>query len=167
MKYALIVLYLAAIVAANLITTEFGPEASIYNAFFLIGFDLVTRDALHEFWGERRLPKMMGLIAAGSVLSYWINRDAAQVALASSVAFGAAALVDYGVYTAARRLAWLERSNLSNLFAAAVDSLLFPWIAFNGILWSITFGQFTAKVAGGVLFSILLGRFRGKLAVQE
>jgi hypothetical protein len=48
---ALVSLYLTAIVAANLLTARFGPTASIYNAFALIGLDLITRDRLADFWG--------------------------------------------------------------------------------------------------------------------
>lgn len=157
MRNALIIgTYLAAIVAANLITTEFGPEASIYNAFFLIGLTLVVRDVAHDAWEDHRALKMAALIATGALLSYLVNTDAARIAVASCVAFAAAETADALLYHAARRLPWLERSNLSNLLGAAVDSIVFPWIAFNGFMWAITFGQFSAKVAGGVLFSLLL-----------
>jgi hypothetical protein len=37
-----------------------------------------------------------------------------------------------------------------------VDSLIFPTIAFGGLLWGITVGQFTAKVAGALLFTLLI-----------
>lgn len=152
----LVGLYLGAIVAANLITTHYGPSASIYNAFFLIGLDLTTRDALHDFWGKRRWPKLAALILAGSLLSYLVNQDAADIAKASCFAFAAAGAVDALVYHLARKREWLERVNLSNIAGAAVDSIVFPTIAFHGVLWGITFGQFTAKVAGGVLWAMLL-----------
>jgi uncharacterized PurR-regulated membrane protein YhhQ (DUF165 family) len=155
---------LGAIVAANLITTEFGPEASIYNAFFLIGLVLVVRDLAHDAWQNHRALKMGALIGTGALVSYLVNNDAQQIAIASCVAFAAAETADGLLYHAARRLPWLERSNLSNLLGAAVDSIVFPWIAFNGFMWAITFGQFSAKVAGGVLFSLLLLRVRGRRA---
>jgi uncharacterized PurR-regulated membrane protein YhhQ (DUF165 family) len=161
---ALVAAYLAAIVAANLIVTHYGPTASIYCAFFLIGLDLTTRDALHDFWRERRLPKMLALILAGSALSYALNTDARKIAEASAIAFACAALADYAVYTILWHREWLERSNLSNVVAAAVDSFVFPTLAFGGILWGITFGQFTAKVAGGVLWSIARTAYRRRPA---
>lgn len=157
---AIIGTYLAAVVAANLIVTEFGPEASIYCAFLLIGLTLVVRDVAHDLWRRHRWLKMGALIAAGSLLSYLVNDDAAQIAKASCIAFAAAETADALLYHAARRLPWLERSNISNLLGAAVDSIIFPWIAFNGFMWAITFGQFSAKVAGGVLFSLLLLQLR-------
>lgn len=159
LKTAVLVgLFLAAITAANLISAHYGPEASIYNAFALIGLTLVIRDQLHDQWREHRLPKMLALIVAGSVLAYLVTPDAGRVGLASGVAFLAAESVDALVYHAVRRWEWLERSNFSNFFGAAVDSLIFPTLAFGGVLWGITLGQFTAKVAGALLFSLLIAR---------
>lgn len=161
MRHAgLIGVYLAAVVTANLVVAEFGPQASIYVAFLLIGLTLVVRDLAHDLWVRWRPLKLGALIAAGALLSYLLNQDAAQIAKASCLAFAAAETADALLYHAARRLPWLERSNLSNLLGAAVDSVVFPWVAFNGFMWAITFGQFSAKVAGGVLFSLLLVRAR-------
>lgn len=154
----LVLLYLAAIVAANLSVAKFGPEASIVNAFLLIGLDLTTRDRLHDKWQKRRLPKMAALIVAGSTLSYILNRNAGPIALASMAAFGAAAIVDATIYHLARRFAWLERVIASNTAGAGVDSIVFPYLAFGGFLWPIVFGQFTAKVAGGTLWALVLNR---------
>lgn len=161
MKYALVATYLAAIVAANAIITEKGPTWSIYTAFVFIGLDLVTRDRLHDAWKGHVLRNMALLIAAGSALSYALNRDTGRIALASCLAFGAAATADGIVYHLRRKERWSDRSNESNVAGAAVDSLIFPIVAFGSpILWAIVFGQFTAKVAGGYLWSLVL-RKRG------
>lgn len=159
---AFIALYLGAIVAANLITTEFGPSASIYNAFFLIGLNLTVRDALHDMWERHRFLKMAALIATGSALAYAVNADAGKVALASFAAFAAAETVDAVMYHALklRGVRWLERVTSSNFLSSAVDSIVFPTIAFSGVMWSITFGQFVAKVAGGLVFALLLNARR-------
>lgn len=156
----LVVLYLAAIVIANLTVAAFGPGVSILNAFFLIGLDLSTRDALHERWQHRHLlPKMAALVAVGSILSWLLNRDAGRIALASAVAFGAAAIVDGVVYWMARRSSRLTRMNASNSVSAAVDSILFPTIAFGGFMPLITLGQYVAKVGGGAIWGWLLARY--------
>lgn len=152
----LVIVFLVAIVTANLITTRYGPAASIYNAFFLIGLDLVTRDRLADFWGTTRWAKMGLLILAGSALSYAVNRDAAMIAEASAAAFAAAELVEATVYYIVRRRRWVERANIAATFGAAVDSLIFPTIAFGGVMWGISFGQFTAKLAGAFLWSLLI-----------
>lgn len=157
MSALVILLYLAAIVAANLSSTHFGPEASVVNAFFFIGLNLTARDLLHDIWQRHRVLKMAALIVAGALLSYLVNADAARIAIASCCAFAAAETVDYAVYSWRSRRPWLERSNESNLASSAVDSLVFPAIAFGGpLLWVLVFGQFTAKVAGGFVWSLLL-----------
>ncbi len=107
---------------------------------------------------------MGALIAAGSLLSYAVNRDSGRIALASCIGFGAAAIADTVVYHLRRRHGWYERSNDSNVVSAAVDSLLFPTIAFGVVLWPIIFGQFTAKVAGGAVWARLLVLHRARKA---
>ena len=156
-----IILYLGAIVAANLLVAHFGPAVSIVNAFLFIGLDLTSRDKLHEAWhGKGFVWKMGLLIATGSVLSWLLNRDAGQIALASFVAFALAALTDTIVYSFAlgRRWSWLKRSNGSNVASAAVDSIAFPTLAFGSFMPLVTLGQFAAKVLGGALWSLILRR---------
>lgn len=160
MIYGLIGLYLSAIIAANLLVTYFGPAVTVINAFLFIGLDLTTRDALHEAWRGRELwIKMASLIATGSLLSYLLNANAGPIALASFVAFGAAGVADALVYQALGDKARMLRINGSNVVGAAVDSLIFPALAFGWpLLWSIVIGQFVAKVVGGFVWSVVLRR---------
>lgn len=152
-----VVMYLIAIVAANLLVVRFGPWVTIFNAFVLIGLDLTARDRLHDAWKGRRLwPKMFLLIAAGSAISYLLNRDAGQIALASMVAFGAAGVVDAIVYHLLGGYPRWMRVNGSNVPSAAVDSIIFPTLAFGGFLPLVTLGQFAAKVSGGFVWSLVL-----------
>lgn len=152
-------IYLAAIVAANLLVTQFGPASSIYIAFVFIGADLTVRDKLHDQWhGRQLLPKMAGLIVAGSLISWLLNAQAGPIALASFLAFAGAASADALVYQSLARFDWFKRANGSNLAGAAVDSLVFPVIAFGGFPMLIIAGQFVAKVAGGLVWSWLLAR---------
>lgn len=153
---AAIAAYIASIVTANLLVAHYGPGITIINAFALIGLDLVLRDYLHDSWRGRIAP-MGALIAVAGVISYAANPATGRIAVASTVAFAVAALADWLVYAAAARKPWLVRSNASNVAGAAVDSLLFPTIAFGGVLWPIVFGQFAAKTLGGAAWSLLLG----------
>lgn len=156
-----VAIYLAAIVAANLAVTAFGPGASIMIAFFLIGLDLSLRDKLHDAWEGVTLPLKMGaLIAVGGAISYILNANAGMIAVASTVAFAGAASVDAIVYTILRKQKRLVRMNGSNLFGAGVDSILFPTIAFGGLLPAIVLGQFAAKALGGLIWSWILTRGR-------
>jgi hypothetical protein len=158
MSRLLVTVYLAAIVAANWSVTHWGPRTAVYNAFVLIGLDLVTRDRLHDAWAGRLLwPKMAALVTTGSLLSYFVFGAGGKIAFASAIAFACAATLDAIIYQAARRLPWIERSNLSNIGGAAADSIAFQTLAFG---WSfpLIFAQFTAKVAGGVIWSLVLRR---------
>jgi hypothetical protein len=152
-------LYLGAIIAANLLAARYGPSAAIILAFLFIGLDLTCRDALHDRWRGHHLPARMGaLIAAGGVISYALNHAAGRIAIASCIAFTAAAVVDATTYWALRRRPKLERSNGSNVPAALVDSILFPTIAFGVFAPAIIAGQFAAKVLGGLAWSLILFR---------
>lgn len=153
----IVALYLAAVVAANLSVAAFGPSITIVNAFLFIGLDLTSRDRLHDAWSERHLwMRMALLIAAGGAISYLLNRDAAQIAVASTVSFVVAGVLDAVVYAALSKRSRLLRVNGSNIVGAAADSLIFPTLAFGGFLPLIVLGQFVAKVAGGFLWSLVL-----------
>lgn len=162
MTRVLVLLYLAAIVAANLSATHFGPQATVWNAFLFIGLDLTTRDKLHDVWKSHRWLKIGALVGAGSLLSYLVNQNSGRIAIASLVAFALAGTADALVYHHLRRREWFERANGSNVFGAAVDSLVFPTLAFNALLWPIVLGQFTAKVAGGLIWSFALKTVRAR-----
>jgi hypothetical protein len=157
----LVLIYLAAIVLANLSVAYFGPASTIINAFLLIGLDLSARDALHERWhGKALWTKMFALIAVGSLISFALNAQAGPIALASLLAFLASGVVDALTYHALRRYSRLARMIGSNVPSAAVDSLVFPTVAFGGFIWTIVVGQFLAKVVGGALWALVLNRRR-------
>lgn len=150
-------IYLAAIVAANLLAAHFGPIATPVIGFLFIGLDLTLRDELHQRWAGRGLVwRMALLIAAGGAIAYLLNRGAGPIALASCVAFAAAATVDGLIFHAARRWPYLARVNASNAGGALADSLLFPLLAFGGWLPWVVAGQLVAKVAGGALWAFVL-----------
>jgi len=153
-----VVMYLIAIVAANLLVAQFGPSVVVINAFVFIGLDLTARDHLHDAWKRRHLwPKMTVLIGVGSLLSWLLNRNAGPIALASFVAFGCAGVADALVYHLLGDRSRMLRINGSNVVSAAVDSLVFPTLAFGGFMPLVTLGQFAAKVAGGFVWSLVLG----------
>jgi len=156
-----VLMYLAAIVAANLTVAMWGPGVTVINALLFVGLDLTARDKLHDAWhGDGLVWKMGALIATGSVLSWLLNQNAAQIALASFVAFAAASVVDTVAYHLLRHRVWWQRVNGSNVLSAAVDSVLFPQIAFGAFLPLIVVGQFAAKVLGGAVWSWILGKGR-------
>ena len=149
-----ILIYAVAMTMANLSIATWGPWVSPINSFVLIGLDLALRDWLHV----RLRAWQMGLLILGTgVLTYALNPAAGMIAVASTVAFTAAALVDWATF-AKLRGSWLYRANGSNVAGAAVDSLIFPTLAFGVLMPHIVAMQFFAKVAGGALWAWILAR---------
>lgn len=159
-QWILISLYLVAVIIANLTVAQFGTAAVLPVAFCLIGLDLTARDYLHEIWKRNLWLKMFGLIGIGSLLSWLLNKDAGQIALASFVAFAGTGIVDTLVYHRLRKSNFLLRVNGSNLFSAFADSCLFLTIAFGRFMPMLILMQFGVKVAGGFIWSLVLRKFR-------
>lgn len=155
----LIVIYLTAIISANLLTAHFGPGMSIINAFVFVGLDITTRDYLHEVWHDNLWFKMGLLIAIGSLLSWWFNKNAGQIAIASFSAFALSAIVDTIVYAILHKKSFMVKCNGSNILSSLTDSITFPTIAFGSFMPLIILGQFVAKVVGGFVWSLILRRF--------
>jgi uncharacterized PurR-regulated membrane protein YhhQ (DUF165 family) len=153
MIYA-IAAYAVAMVLANLTVAQFGPVVTPVVAFFLIGLDLALRDWLHV---RLKAWQMGALILATGLLTLVLNPAADRIAIASCLAFMGAALADWAVFV---RLpgSWLKRSNGSNVAGAAVDSLLFPTLAFGALMPQIVLAQFVAKVLGGAIWSWAISR---------
>lgn len=147
-----VIVYALAMTIANLSIAEFGPKVSPINAFFLIGLDLALRD-----WLQVKLKtRDMGLlILASGGITYLLNPSAEMIAIASAIAFTGAAVVDWAVFTKVTG-SWFKRANTSNVAGAAVDSLLFPTIAFGSLMPHIVLMQFVAKVCGGYVWALLL-----------
>jgi uncharacterized PurR-regulated membrane protein YhhQ (DUF165 family) len=147
--------YTIAMTLANLSVATFGPSVTAINAFVLISLDLALRDWLHV---RLKVWQMGSLIAFTGALTYVLNPAAGQIAVASAVAFTAAALIDWGTFVRLKGT-WLMRANGSNVAGAAVDSVIFPTIAFGALMPQIVIAQFVAKVLGGSVWAWLLNRF--------
>lgn len=155
MTYIAIIIYASAMLLANMTVAAFGPVVTPINAFVLIGLDLALRDWLHmriKAW------QMGALIVFTGALTYILNPAAGMIAVASAVAFTAAAVVDWSVF-ASMKGGWMKRANASNVAGAAVDSLVFPTIAFGVLMPHIVAMQFVAKVAGGAVWSAIFQRW--------
>jgi uncharacterized PurR-regulated membrane protein YhhQ (DUF165 family) len=151
MIFALIA-YAVAMIAANLLVATFGPSVTAINAFLLIGLDLTLRDWLHfrlKTW------QMGGLIIGTGLITYGLNPALGMIAVASAVSFLAASIVDWAIFVKTTG-SWIKRANVSNTAGAAVDSLLFPTIAFGALMPEIVALQFVAKVSGGAVWSYVL-----------
>lgn len=150
-----VAIYIGAITAANTLVFSFGPLFSPINALLLIGLDMTLRDKLHEHYG---FWKSLVLVAAAGIISYGLNPSIAQIALASVIAFVAAGVVDAAVYQVLIKRNPLVKMNGSNIAGAAVDSVLFPTLAFGLFMPWVTLLQFTAKIVGGSAYAYILTR---------
>jgi len=153
MKIA-IVIYALAMTLANLSIATFGPWVSPINSFLFIGLDLSLRDWLHT-----KLTKieMLLLIVLSGCLTYFLNPSAGKIAIASAVSFTVAAFIDWLVFSKLKG-SWTFRSNGSNVAGAAVDSFVFPTLAFGVLMPQIIAMQFMAKVVGGLVWTFVISK---------
>lgn len=160
MSNILVFLYLCVIVVANLFIVWFGPGVSILNAFLFIGLDITTRDTLHERWKDNLWRNMFFLILTGSIISGVLNVSATRIAVASFLAFALAGVVDTLVYGSLYNKSKLVKINVSNIFSATVDSLVFVIVAFGfPVLVPVVIGQIVAKIVGGFLWSTIINKY--------
>lgn len=152
------IIYLAAIILANLSVAYFGPASTPVNAFLFIGLDLTLRDKLHDSWsGSGYLATRMGaLIMTGGVLTFLVAPGTQSIVIASVVAFSVAATLDAVAYHALKGKTDSVRVNTSNAFGAAADSVIFPTLAFGVFMPWVILAQFAAKVLGGFVWFRLL-----------
>jgi uncharacterized PurR-regulated membrane protein YhhQ (DUF165 family) len=148
----LIALYAAAIIAANILVAQFGPSITPINAFFLIGLDLALRNYLAL---KMNRYQMAAMILGTGALSYAINPATGMIAIASGVAFTAAALADWATFNTVTGN-WMKRNFAGNSVGALIDSVIFPTIAFGSLMPIIVLTQFAAKVAGGAMWGYLI-----------
>lgn len=151
-----ILIYLGAIVAANLTINHFGPSATVYVAFILIGLDMTMRDSLHAKWqGKDLWSKMLLLILTGSLISALFGSG--RIAVASFAAFLSAGVMDAIVYQMLGKKSHMVKANGSNVVSALIDSGVFVTVAF-GFMPQIILLQWLAKVLGGYVWSLVTNR---------
>jgi uncharacterized PurR-regulated membrane protein YhhQ (DUF165 family) len=159
-----VLVYLSAIVGANLFAASFGPSAVPIVTFTLIGLDLSLRDFLQltmKKWS------MFAMIFVGGGISYILVPEAGLIAIASGTAFTTAALVDWTVF-ALLKGKWIVRANLSNVAGAMVDSSVFITIAFGAFMPQEIGLSVVSKIAGGFFWSYILAIiFRKRIAAID
>ena len=162
MKKLLTFVYLLTIVLANLAVLKWGPQAVLWVGFLLVGLDFTSRDGLHDLWrGKNLWRNMFLLILTGSLITVVLNRGSLKIAIASTIAFLCAGIVDTLSYHFLRDKTKLIRINGSNVFSTLVDSFVFLTLAFGfPPMWLLVGKQFLVKVLGGFLWSLVLARWK-------
>jgi uncharacterized PurR-regulated membrane protein YhhQ (DUF165 family) len=156
--------FLACILAANYVTTEYGMVPVGFGLVatagtYLAGLSFVLRDAVQDTMGRLAT---LGLLVVGAGLSYLVSDPF--IALASGVAFLVSELADLAVYTPLRRRGYIRAAVASNVVGAFVDTFLFLSIAgFPLTAWQ---GQVVGKLAvtGVVVLGVAAYRARRVMA---
>lgn len=154
--------FLAAILAANWVTTTHGLIPVGFGLMatagtYLAGLTFVIRDSLQDTGGTRWT--FAGIIA-GAVLSFAIADPF--IALASGVAFLCSETADWCVYSPLRGKGYGRAAVASNVVGSVVDTLLFLSIAGFGLDRSIVAGQIVGKltVTAAVVLAVAASRHR-------
>ncbi|MFF9088615.1 VUT family protein [Streptomyces sp. NPDC014991] len=146
-KIAALAAYVLAIVAANWLTSRFGQvhlpgmALKVTAGTYAAGAALLLRDVVQEVCGARWV--FVG-IAAGALLTACTSPS---LAVASTVAFLLAELLDMAVYTPLRRRGWARAALASGCVGALVDTLVFLSIAGFPLTTASVGGQLVGKLA--------------------
>lgn len=156
--------FLACILLANYVTTEYGMVPVGFGLVatagtYLAGLTFVLRDSVQDAYGKAAT---LCLVVLGAGLSYLVSDPF--IALASGVAFLASELADLAIYTPLRKRGYIRAAIASNVVGAFVDTVLFLWIAGFPIADAIA-GQMVGKVAVTAAVVALVAAYRVRRVV--
>jgi uncharacterized PurR-regulated membrane protein YhhQ (DUF165 family) len=158
--------FLASIVAANYLTTEYGQVPVWFGltataGTYLAGVCFVLRDAVHDLAGRWW---SLALILIGGGLSFLVADP--RIALASAVAFTVSELADLAVYSPLRRRGYIRAATASNIVGAFVDTVIFLWIA-GFPVWPNLPGQMVGKtwITLAVVLALAVARVKVRARV--
>jgi uncharacterized PurR-regulated membrane protein YhhQ (DUF165 family) len=148
------VLFVVTVYAANWLVNRYGPirvwPTNLYApaGVYVVGIAFLLRDTVQRLMGQWLA---LAAIAIGATLSVFVSPT---LALASACAFAASELIGLGVFrmsggNVGGRARLLGAVTLASICAAAVDSVLFLWIAFHSLAFFD--GQMVAKLSVTVL----------------
>jgi hypothetical protein len=152
--------FIATILAANYVTTEYGMVPVGFGLVatagtYFAGLAFILRDLVQDVAGRKAV---VAVILAGAALSYLISDPF--IATASAVAFLLSESADFAVYTPLRKRGYIRAAVASNLVGAVVDTVVFLTIAGFPLRQALA-GQLVGKmlVTGVVIVSVAAYRF--------
>lgn len=146
-------IYLIAFILANFIVLHYGANGLIFTALFLIPFDFVMRCLFHETWkGKELVLKLGALVIVASLLTFFINQNSLNIALASSGGFILAQITAGIFYQLVIKKSYFIKVNGSDSIGILIDSIAFQLIAFGEINTFILISQFLLKITGGLFW---------------
>lgn len=151
---AIVTAYLCAIVVSNIIVARWGQPALVVTAFVLIPFDFVARDILHGRWRDDKLwIRIGGLVVIGGAITVALNLEALRVASASVAAFGLGVVVNTLLYSLLWPIPRFKRMVATNSVVSAIDSVVFPLLAFGSVSIMLSLAQCLSKAVGAVVWA--------------
>lgn len=154
-----IIIYVGAIILANLLVLWFGKYGLLLSSSLLIPFDFVMRCYFHERWKGTGLVIRLGLLIGSAALAtYLINQNSLSIAIASVVGFIFANIMAGLIYQMLIEKPVFYKVNGSDFAAIMVDSVIFQAIAFGSIDPVVMFGQVAIKMLGGLFWFWILFR---------
>ncbi|WP_412538729.1 VUT family protein [Longispora sp. K20-0274] len=139
-----VALFIAAAVAANLLTARFGLVPAGFGlactaGTWAAGLVLLLRDWVDDLAGRRAV---FGCLVAGAIASALTAGPA--LAVASAAAFAVSELADWAVYRPLRHRGWAKAALASGVLGALVDTAVFLTVA-GLAAWPTLPGQMLAK----------------------
>lgn len=143
-------IYLAAIVAANVLTERFGLIPVGFGMVatagtFAAAVVLISRNLSQDRLGRGGVAALM---LAGAVLSWWLASP--ELAVASAAAFAVSESTDMAVYTPLRSRGRSRAVAVASTAGAVIDTVLFLWLAGFPIREALA-GQLFVKVGMALL----------------
>lgn len=152
----MIVLFVLLYVAANLSVAYFGVWSTPINALVIISADMVIRDKIQHnfgFWYS-----MLACFVAG-IATVIIDPSAGMIAVASVssvILAGTGSAITFKL----KRGDFYSKSIPANTVSAAIDSIVFPMIAFGSVMIDVSLAQFAAKTVGAFIIIAIMRKFK-------
>lgn len=158
-------MFLLSVVLANILTNTYGLVPTGFGLMvtagtYAAGFALLARDFTQRYAtdlaGRRTaITLTIGLVLVAGALSWALSSPG--LAVASTVAFVGAELVDLLIFTPLRdRIGFAGSALVSNIVSAPLDTVLFLAIAGFPLTVAAVTGQFIAKVLYATALPLLL-----------
>ncbi|MBB1035741.1 VUT family protein [Dietzia sp. CQ4] len=152
-----IVAYVTAVVLANIVTDRYGLVTVGFGLLvtagtYAAGFAPLARDYVHRYGGRTWA---IVAVAVGGIISWFTASPA--LAIASTVAFIGAELIDLLVYVPIRRARGFVLGALaSNVVSAPIDTVVLLYLAGFSITVGTMGGQFIGKVLWATMVPLAL-----------
>lgn len=153
-----IILYLAAIVLANVITAKFAPlQLGVFiipYGSFLIGATFILRDLVQNKYGKKNTYLFIGLALLLSAISSYVLGDTLWIVFASAISFAVSETTDTEIYSRLKTSINL-RILYSGIFGGILDSSIFVIVGLSPIgagmvpwdaVWMAILGQLMIKI---------------------